>query len=189
MKVLAFNGSPRADGNTSILINKVLEPIKNAGINTEIIQLGGSGIHPCSACCECIANMNRRCATYDRLNEWIEKMLDSNAIIIGSPTYFAGATPETKALIDRAGFVAKVNGDMFARKIGAAVSAVRRGGGVDVMSSINKLFLISQMIIPGSTYWNFGFGLGKGDVNNDPEGLANMRNLGENILWLLKKIC
>jgi multimeric flavodoxin WrbA len=190
MKVTAFNGSPRIDGNTSDLIKKVLEPIKAAGIDTEVIQLGGSGVHPCRACFKCGANRNRRCAIIDdKLNEWIEKIIESNAIIIGSPTYFAGVTPETKALIDRAGFVAKVNGDLFSRKIGAAVSAVRRGGAVDVMSSINKLFLISQMIIPGSTYWNFGFGMNKGEVENDSEGLANMKNLGENILWLLNKIC
>ena len=190
IRVTAFNGSPRTDGNTAILIQKVLEPLKDAGINTEVIQLGGSGIRPCSACFSCASNKNSRCAIQDdRLNEWIEKILESNAIIIGSPTYFSSMTPETKALIDRAGFVAKVNGDLFARKIGAGISAVRRGGAVDVMSSINKLFLISQMIIPGSTYWNFGIGMNKGEVSEDSEGIANMRNLGENILWLLNKIC
>ena len=189
MTVLAFNGSPRPDGNTASLIQKVLEPIKFAKMNTEVIQLGGSGICPCKACFSCISNKNGRCATEDdKLNEWVAKMTKANAIIIGSPTYFGGMTPETKALIDRAGFVARANGNLFARKVGAAVSAVRRGGAVDVMSSINKMFLISQMIIPGSTYWNFGVGMNKGEVGSDEEGIANMRNLGENIAWLLNRI-
>lgn len=189
MKVIAFNGSPRRDGNTYTLLNKVLEPIKQAGIDTEIVQVGGTNIRGCIACHKCIESQNKRCViNNDIANACIEKMIEADAIILGSPTYFANMSPEIKALIDRSGFVAYANGGLFKRKIGAGVIAVRRGGATFVLDSINHMFLMSQMIVPGSTYWNFGVGLEKGDVENDPEGLANMQNLGENIAWLIKCI-
>ena len=115
-------------------------------------------------------------------------MLESEGIIIGSPTYFSDVSAETKALIDRSGFVAKANDDMFKRKVGAAVVAVRRAGSVHVFDTINHLFFISQMIVPGSNYWNMGIGLNKGDVENDREGLKTMQVLGENMAFLLKKV-
>jgi multimeric flavodoxin WrbA len=187
MKVVAFNGSPRPDGNTAILLTKVLKPIQAAGIETEIIQLGGSAIRGCTACYKCMERKNSRCIIEtDRVNEYIKKMIDANAIILGSPSYFSGMTAELKALIDRAGFVAYANGRLFSRKIGAAVTVHRRGGATSVMDSINHMFLMSRMIVPGSTYWNFGVGLEKGDVERDTEALANMDDLGETIVWLLR---
>jgi len=189
MKVIAFNGSPREDGNTFILINRVLGVLQQEGIETELYQLGGKNIHGCTACYECFKNKDRRCSvTDDAANESIEKMLEAEGIILGSPTYFSDVSTETKALIDRSGFVAKANGDMFMRKVGAAVVAVRRAGSVHVFDSINHLFFISQMIVAGSNYWNMGIGLNKGDVENDKEGLKTMKVLGENMAWLLKKI-
>jgi multimeric flavodoxin WrbA len=189
MKVLAFNGSPRKDGNTELLLKKVLEPIETAGIQTEMVQLGGKNIRGCLGCLKCMELKNNRCIIdSDFINECIEKMIAADAIVIGSPTYFSDMTSETKALIDRAGLVAFANGGLFRNKIGAAVSAVRRGGATNVMDNINKLFLMSEMIVPGSTYWNFGFGFDKGDVLNDEEGINNMVNLGERIVWLLGKI-
>jgi multimeric flavodoxin WrbA len=132
---------------------------------------------------------NGRCIQdKDMINQCIEKMAAADGIIIGSPTHFADLTPETKALIDRAGFVAMANGYMFKRKVGAAVVAVRRAGAIHVFDSINHLFLISQMIIAGSSYWNIGMGLEERDVERDQEGLATMRTLGQNMGWLLKKI-
>ena len=122
------------------------------------------------------------------INLCIEKMEEADGIIIGSPTHFADLTPETKALIDRAGFVAKANGDMFRRKVGAAVVAVRRAGAIHVFDSINHLFFISQMIVAGSSYWNIGLGREEKDVENDEEGMATMKRLGENMAWLMKKI-
>lgn len=95
---------------------------------------------------------------------------------------------ETKALIDRMGFVSGSNGGLFVRKVGAAAAAVRRGGGVHVFDSINHFFQISQMILVGSTYWNLGVGREKGEVADDQEGMNNMQNLGENMAWILKKI-
>jgi multimeric flavodoxin WrbA len=115
-------------------------------------------------------------------------MLSSDGIIIGSPTYFAALTPETKALIDRCGMVSRANGDLFKRKVGAAVVAERRAGGINVFDTINHFFTIGQMIIPGSNYWNIGTGRNIGDVEQDEEGLGVMKVLGENMAWLMKKI-
>lgn len=185
MKAIAINGSPRAGGNTEYLLKKVLEPIAEAGIETELIQIGGQNIHGCRACYGCRKNQNRRCAYNDDiLNGLLGKLFEADAIIIGSPTYYADITPETKAFIDRVGYVSGANGRLFKRKIGAAVIAARRGGATHALDSINHLFLISGMIIPGSTYWNFGLAKDPGDVANDAEALANMRDLGENIAWL-----
>lgn len=189
MKVVAFNGSPRKGGNTEYLLRRVLEPISEAGIETELVQIGGKPLRGCTACNKCRENKDSRCAVKtDMVNDCIAKMIDADAIVLGSPTYFAGMTSEMTALIDRAGYVSGANGGLFARKIGAAVVANRRGGATNVMDSINHMFLMSRMIVPGSTYWNFGVGLQKGDVANDEEALRNMRDLGETIAWLLERL-
>jgi len=189
MKVIAFNGSARKDGNTAILINQVFSELEKQDIETEMIQLSGQKIQGCIACYKCFENKDQRCSVKnDIVNECIEKMLQADGVILASPTYFADVSAELKALIDRAGLVAKANGDMFRRKVGAAIVAVRRGGSVHAFDSMNHFFLISQMIIPGSCYWNMGFGLEIGDVEKDEEGLQTMRTLGQNIAWLLKKI-
>ena len=187
MKVVAFNGSPRKGGNTELLLRKVLEPIEKAGIETELVQVGGKEVRGCQACYACFQKKNKRCANdRDELNQWIGKILEADAVIIGSPTYFAGPTAEITALLDRVGLVACANDAMLSRKIGAAVVAVRRGGAGGVQDAINHMFLMTRMIVPGSTYWNMGFGLEKGEAANDNEGLNNMRDLGETIAWLVK---
>jgi len=189
MKVVAFNGSARKDGNTAILVNTVFKELKKAGIKTELVQLSGKKIRGCTACNLCFRNQDRRCALKgDILNECIEKMLDADGIILASPTYFADVSAEMKALIDRAGFVAKANQDMFRRKVGASVVAVRRGGAIHAFDTMNHFFFISQMVVPGSSYWNVGIGLAPGDVKTDDEGTMTMQTLGANMAWLLKKI-
>jgi multimeric flavodoxin WrbA len=189
MKAVAFNGSPRKGGNTEYLLKKVLEPISDAGIETELVQIGGQPLRGCIACYKCRENKNSQCViTTDMVNDCIAKMIEADAIILGSPTYFAGMTSEMKALIDRAGFVAGSNGRIFSRKIGAAVVVNRRGGATSVMDSINHMFLMSRMIVPGSTYWNFGVGREKGDVASDAEAMANMKDLGETIAWLITSL-
>ncbi|KKG15891.1 FMN reductase [Methanosarcina sp. 2.H.T.1A.6] len=189
MKVVAFNGSPRKEGNTASLIEHVFSELEKEGIETETVQVGGKSIHGCIACMKCFENMDRRCVIdKDIVNECIEKMIEADGIILASPTYFADLTPELKALIDRAGFVAKVNNEMFRYKVGAAVVAVRRAGSIHVFDSINHFFTISQMIIPGSSYWNIGIGLAEGDVEKDEEGVRTMETLGQNMAWLLKKL-
>ncbi len=189
MKVVAFNGSPRKEGNTASLIKHVLAELDKEGIETEIVQIGGKSVHGCTACSKCFENIDRRCVIdNDIVNECIEKMLEADGIILASPTYFADLTPELKALIDRAGFVAKANSEMFRYKVGTAVVAVRRAGSIHVFDSINHFFTISQMIIPGSSYWNMGIGRAEGDVEKDDEGIRTMQILGQNMAWLLKKL-
>ena len=188
MKVVAFNGSPRKDGNTATLLGAVLRELEAQGIETELVHLKGP-LSGCIACFKCHEKKDGRCALdKDMVNECIEKMNGADGIILGSPTYFADLTPELKALIDRAGFVGKANGEMFKRKVGAAVVAVRRAGAIHVFDSINHFFLINQMIIAGSSYWNIGMGLAEKDVEKDAEGIQTMRTLGQNMGWLLKKI-
>lgn len=189
MKVIAFNGSPRRDGNTRRLIQHVFTALESEGIETELVQVGGRLIHGCSACMQCGRNQDGRCVQSDDIiNDCIEKMREADGILLGSPTYFADITPELKALIDRCGFVAGANGNFLKRKVGAAVVAVRRGGAIHAFDSINHFFLIRQMVVPGSCYWNMGIGREKGEVENDEEGIRTMRVLGENMAWLLRKL-
>lgn len=189
MKVVGVNGSPRKDGNTYHLINKVFEVLQSEGVETEFVQLGGKQIKGCRACFKCGQNKDNRCSVKnDICNELIEKMIQADGIILGSPTYFTSISPELKALIDRSGMVAMVNGGLFRHKVGAAVVAVRRGGGIHAFDTINHLFQISQMFIVGSIYWNLGYGLNKGDVKEDIEGMTNMVDLGKSMAYLLKRI-
>ena len=185
MKVLAINGSPRKGGNTEILLRKILEPLAAAGHKTDYVQVGGTRIRGCTACGACGRLKNKRCVIEDDIfNLAFAKMLDADAIVIGSPVYFADVTAETKALIDRSGRVARTNGGLLWRKIGAGVVAARRGGAIHAVDAINHLFLANQMVVPGSTYWNFGLGREPGEVLADEEALANMKDLGEQIAWL-----
>lgn len=189
MKVIAFNGSARTDGNTAILVRTVFAELEKEGIGTEMVQLAGKKIKGCIACYGCWKNKDNHCAVRDDdANECIDKMLGADGIILASPTYFADVSTELKALIDRAGMVSRANSDMLRRKAGAAVVAARRAGAIHVFDSINHFFLIGQMIVPGSIYWNMGFGKDKGDVEKDEEGLRTMKVLGENMAWLLQRI-
>lgn len=185
MFALAVNGSPRKGGNTDILLRNVLQPLASAGWKTEFVQLGGNPVRGCLACGKCLENKDMKCAVkVDMFNDVMASMVQADAIILGSPTYFTDVSSEMKALLDRSGYVALANDRAFRGKIGAAVVAVRRAGAIHVYDTINHMFLMNQMIVPGSTYWNLGMGRNKGDVNRDTEGMANMKNLGETIAWL-----
>ena len=189
MYAIAICGSPRKGGNTELLLKEVLAELKNAGWETEFEKIGGTSIRGCVACEKCFENKDNECAVKkDKFNDIFAKMLRADAMILGSPTYFAAVSADLKALLERAGYVAYANGHAFSAKIGAAVVAVRRGGATHVYDSINHMFQMSRMIIPCSTYWNMGFGLGKGEVLEDEEGLANMRHLGKCIAWLGRAI-
>ena len=189
MKVIAFNGSARKDGNTAILLRYVLHELEQEGIETELMQLSGQKIHGCLACYECSGRKDQRCAQKDDMgNVYLEKMIAADGILLGSPTYVADVSPEIKALIDRSCMVARANESLFRRKVGAAVVAVRRAGAMHAFDALNHFFLISEMIIPGSSYWNIGIGREKGDVESDAEGIQTMKTLGRNMAWLLKKI-
>jgi multimeric flavodoxin WrbA len=189
MNVVAFNGSPRKGGNTEQAILTVFRELQVEGIATELIQIGGAGIRGCTACYQCFAKKDAQCAIKnDPLNSCIAKMIEADAIIIGSPVYFSNVTADVKAFIDRAGLVGRANDNLWKRKVGAAVVAVRRAGGTFTFSAINFFFFISEMIVPGSNYWNLGIGRDPGEIKSDEEGIATFKQLGQNMAWLLKKI-
>ena len=188
LKVVALNGSARKSGNAAILLRTVLKELEDEGIETELIEMSGARIHGCLACRECSKRKDHRCGqTGDMGNTYIEKMEQADGILLGSPTYVADVSPEIKALMDRACLVSMANVGMFRRKVGAAVVAVRRAGGIHAFDSLNHFFLINQMVVPGSSYWNIGIGREIGDMEKDEEGLRTMKTLGQNMAWLLKK--
>jgi len=189
MKVVAFNGSARRDGNTALLIRKVFSELEAAGIETELVQLAGQPVRGCTACMQCFERKDRQCVIKtDIVNTAVEQMSAADGILLGSPTYFADVTSEMKALIDRCGMVNRANGDLLARKVGAGVVAVRRGGSMHALQTLQNFFLIGQMIIPGSSYWNLCIGRNIGEVEQDEEGMRTMATLGRNMAWLLQKL-
>ena len=189
MKVVGVNGSPRKQGNTGILINYVFEELKQEGIETEFVQLGGKKVRGGLSCYKCFENRDCRCANdNDVLNEILAKMVEADGILLGSPVYFSSMTAEMKALIDRCGLVSSANGGLFTHKVGASLAVARRAGAVSTFDALNHFFLYSQMVVPGSTYWNVAIGLAPGDVEKDEEGLNTVKNLGKNMAWLLKKL-
>lgn len=189
MKVVAISGSARKGGNTAIMLRRVLGVLESHGIETELIELAGKKAQGCTVCLKCRETKDRQChGRKDAINECIAAAAEADGIIIGSPVYFADVTSETKALIDRLGYVAGANPGMLERKVGAAVVVERRGGAVHAFDSIMHLFMIRQMIVAGSRYWNLGFGAAPGEVEGDEEALLTMDVLGENMAWLLERI-
>jgi multimeric flavodoxin WrbA len=186
MKVLAINGSARKDGNTAIIIGKVFEELDAAGIETEMIQFAGTIIEPCKACWAC-GGQNNCVHKKDMFREVYEKMLDADGIILGSPVYSANVSANMQAFLERVAVVGDMNrdGKTMKHKVGAAVAAVRRGGALQAVDTMNHFFLNHEMVVVGSTYWNMVYGKMPGDVLNDEEGLANMKNLGQNMAYLL----
>ncbi|MFX0012451.1 MAG: flavodoxin family protein [Candidatus Hermodarchaeota archaeon] len=192
MKVVAFNGSPRSDGVTKKCLDIVMDELKTAGIEVEYVWIGRDNIQGCIGCYNCSKNQDKQCSVKtDKLNEYLEKMLNSDGIILGSPTYFADTATRMKALIERAGLVSKVNGDLLKHKVGASVVAVRRAGATHVFSSMNYFFLINEMFVCGSSYWNLGVNPNTSDpevFNEDKEGIRTFQNLGKNMAYLLHKL-
>jgi multimeric flavodoxin WrbA len=186
-KVVAFNGSPRKEGNTSILIRYIFDELENEGIATELVQVGGQQIRGCSACMQCYENRDQRCVFDDDIvNDCIGKMIDADGIIFGSPVYFLDVTAEMKALIDRSGVVSRANGGLYRRKVATAAAAVRRSGGNNTIDTILHFLLYSDMIVPGIPV--IGIGREIGDVLKDEEGIARAKQVGKNMAWLLKTI-
>jgi multimeric flavodoxin WrbA len=189
MKVIAINGSARRGGNTSILLGHVIAELRKEGIETELVEMAGMPMHGCKACRNCSVRKNRRCTQEDdAFNSLLEKMDAADGILLGSPTYVTDVSAEIKGLIDRACLVSRANGEMLRRKIGAAVVAVRRAGAIHAFDTLNHFFLITEMIVPGSSYWNIAIGREPGDVEKDEEGIRTMRTLGQNMAWLMRKI-
>ena len=190
MKVVAFNGSGRKDGNTAILLRRVLAELEAEGIETELVQLAGKRFAGCTACLKCDETRDNRCSGLkdDGMNECIAKMVAADGILIGSPTYYANCTATTQALMERAGYATRKSGNPLARKVGAAVVAVRRAGAMHAFDSINHWFQINEMIVVGSSYWNIGIGREIGDVEADAEGLQTMTTLGRSMAWVLQRL-
>jgi multimeric flavodoxin WrbA len=189
VRVVAFNGSARRNGNTALLVETVFEPLRAAGVECELVQLAGKKLGGCIACQKCFKKKDGHChGRKDDMNELIDAAAAADGVIIASPTYFADVSTETKALIDRLGYVGRANPGMLERKVGAAVVAVRRAGAIHVFDSINHFFFISEMVVPGSSYWNVGYGRDKGEVAEDTEGIRTMRRLGENMAWVLDRL-
>jgi multimeric flavodoxin WrbA len=187
MKVVAINGSPRKEGNTYHAIRTVFAELEKEGIETEIIHVGNQNIRGCTACSQCIKNKDEKCViTGDPVNEWIQKIKEADGIILGSPVYFSGIAGTMKSFLDRAFYVAGMNKQLFRHKVGAAVVAVRRSGGMPTFQQLNNYLLYSEMNIPTGNYWNVIHGTMPGDALKDEEGIQALRLLGKNMAWTLK---
>lgn len=189
MKVLGINSSARKDSNTAILMEKVFEALNKEGIETEMIQLSGKIIEPCKACLAC--GGKRNCVhKKDQFQDIFEKMTQADGIILGSPVYTANISANMQALLERASVVTDMNRkeNLFRHKVGAAITAARRGGALNVLDAMNHFFMLQNMFIVGSTYWPMAYGQMPGDVQKDEEGLATMSNLGQNMAYLLKAL-
>lgn len=189
MKVVAVNGSARKGGNTAVMIEAAFAPLREAGIACEMISLAGETVGGCTACMRCRKEADRQCHGRDDYgNEVITALDGADGILLASPVYFADITSELKAVIDRAGYVSRGNPGMFTRKVGSGIAVNRRAGAIHAIDSINHFFLISDMFVVGSSYWNLGVAGVRGEADGDEEGLRTMRRLGENMAWLLERI-
>jgi multimeric flavodoxin WrbA len=189
MKVVAFNGSPNKEGNTYHGIKIVVDELVKEGIEAEIIHVGNKLVRGCMACRQCSKNKDEKCAIQgDEVNDWIQKMKEADGILIGSPVHYSSIGATMKAFLDRAFFVASVNNGMFRHKVGAAVTAVRRSGGVTTFDQLNNYLNYSEMLMPTSQYWNVIHGSAPGEALQDLEGVQIMRVLGKNMAWLLKLV-
>jgi multimeric flavodoxin WrbA len=189
MRVLGISGSPRRGGNTDILIHAALDVLAAEGFEMEFLSLADRPVKPCTACGGCFKGDEIRCVQKDPAFEGVlEKFAAADGILVGSPVYFGSATPQTMSLLDRVGYVSRRHPELLRRKVGAAIVVARRAGQNFTFAQLNYFFLISEMIVPGSTYWNVAFGREKGEVNNDAEGMETVRTLAQNMAWLMKKL-
>lgn len=187
MKVLAISGSPRPQGNTCLLLKEALKSLEEQGIQAEYLSLHDKKISPCLACYKCAKDKNR-CAQEDDFMPVYEAMAAADGIIVGSPVYFGSATPDLMALLDRAGFVARMGDNPFQRKVGTPIVVARRAGVNFTYAQLQFWFCITGMFTPGSSYWPIAYGLNPGDAANDAEGLKTVKDLAANMAWLMKKL-
>jgi len=187
MKVVAFNGSPRKEGNTYQAIQLVVGELESQNIEVEIVNVGNKVIRGCMSCNGCIKNRNEQCVINDEVNEWIQKMKEADGIILGSPTHFAAIGGTMKSFLDRAFYVAGFNKSLFRHKVGASVVAVRRSGGVAVFDQLNNFLSYAEIQIPTSNYWNVIYRIKPGDALDDAEGVQIMKVLCKNMASMLKQ--
>ncbi len=189
MKVVAFNGSPRAEGNTNRALAIVAEELEREGIATSVVQVGSRQVRGCVACGGCARNKDGRCVLPDDgVNAWIAEAREADGLLFGSPVHFSGMGATMKAFLDRAFYVASANGGLFRHKVGAAVVAVRRSGGVAAFDQLGHYLAYSEMLVPGSNYWNVIHGTAPGEADGDEEGVQILRVLGRNMAWLMKLV-
>ncbi len=189
MKVLAINGSARKDGNTALLINMVFEELHGEGIETEMVQLSGQVIEPCKACWAC-GGKGTCVHKKDLFQEIYEKMIQADGILLGSPVYTANISANMQAFVERASVVGDMNRseNLLRHKVGAAVTAARRGGALNALDAMTHFFMLQDMFIVGSSYWPMAYGRMPGEVKEDQEGMETMKNLGQNMAYLLKAL-
>ena len=189
MKVVAFNGSPRANGNTREAIGIMAEELEKSGIEVEVVQVGNKKIRGCIGCMWCVKAQNERCVIADdEVNDYIQKMKEADGIILSSPVYYAGVAGTMKSFLDRAFFVIGVNGNFLRHKVGTSLAAVRRSGGIPTVDNLDRYINYSEMFVPTSNYWNVAHGLKPGEVTQDDEGMQIVRILGKNMAWLMKAV-
>jgi multimeric flavodoxin WrbA len=189
MKAIAICGSPRKDGNTQILLTRCLDHLKSSDIDVELITLQGKTIKPCIACGMCGQRKDGTCAIKDDdFHEVFSAMTKADIIVVGSPVYFGSATPHTMALLDRAGYVSKSSGNLLSRKIGGPIVVARRAGQNFTYAQLMYWFMINDMVVPGSSYWNIAFGRAAGEVEDDEEALDTVDRFAENLSWLAGKL-
>ncbi len=189
MKVVAFNGSPRANGNTREAIGIMAEELEKSGIEVEVVQVGNKKIRGCIGCMWCVKAQNERCVIADdEVNDYIQKMKEADGIILSSPVYYAGVAGTMKSFLDRAFFVIGVNGNFLRHKVGTSLAAVRRSGGIPTVDNLDRYINYSEMFVPTSNYWNVAHGLKPGEVTQDDEGVQIVRILGKNMAWLMKAV-
>lgn len=186
MKVIAFNGSPRKEGNTYHALNMVGEELKSAGIEFEIVQIGSKAIRGCMACNMCAKNRDEKCVLPgDEVNDAIQLIKEADGVIFGSPVHYSAMGGTMKCFMDRVFYTAGMNGNLFRHKVGASVVAVRRSGGIPTFSMMNNYINYAEMIMPASNYWNVIHGTKPGECHEDAEGVQIMKTLGKNMVYTL----
>ena len=186
MNAIGIAGSPRRNGNTEIITQHALNAIAEEGIDTELISLAGMDIRPCDGCRSCHGE-REWCHIDDDLMPLYEKLKEADAIILASPVYYGSATSLIKSMMDRVGFIGGQR-RIFAGKVGGPLVVARRAGQNFTHAQLSFWFHILGFYMPGSTYWNISFGLEKGEVNGDEEGMETAWNFGKNIAHLVKKL-
>jgi multimeric flavodoxin WrbA len=186
MKVVAVNGSPHKDGNTAAVLAAMLEILREDGIETELIQAGGQNVKGCIGCFYCQTSEGGVCIFKDDIVDTASrKMREADGIVLGAPTYYAGIPGGMKSFLDRVFFSSS---RFFKYKVGTAAVVVRRAGGVDVLHQLMNFFNLSETITPPSQYWTVAYGMEKGEVLRDSEGMQSLRKNARAMAWLLKMI-
>jgi multimeric flavodoxin WrbA len=183
VKVVGIVGSPRKGGNTETLVRIALREIRKAGLKAELISLAGKKSAPCDGCRGCVKT--GKCHIKDDFDLILAKMLKAEGIILASPVYYGAATPQIVSLLSRC---YKLDDEALKNKVGGPIVVARRAGQNFTFAQLMFFFMLHEMIVPGSTYWNIGFGRNKGEVLKDKEGVKTVRNFARNMAWLIKKI-